>query len=295
MGRMKSLFKKNKAVKAAEKNAEKSMDNAQSSAKKGKPHNYALLVEDVFESNRLQGVMVIGNLYGKIKQGETMYLYQPEKPVKEVHVRAIELGPREEVVSAKNQQVGLCLDLESVEEVSRYAVLSNIRPIEGQLAERIVVNPRLLGLTMEYRRLYTNSTYMDELLAELCRSRFLLPLYIGQPPVPQADGSFSFASDAQVGFHSLKKWDDENQTVFPAFTDEMATLNWKDAFKEGQPRRFGVMYLPKIIEFVEKGHAGLVINPFGPASVFFPAELLGRVKESEFYKKMFAKPDENTN
>lgn len=295
MGRMKSLFRKNKAVKAAEKNAERSAENTQTSAKKGKMRNYTLLVEDVFETNRLQGVMVVGNLYGKIKQGDTMYLYQPEKPVKEVHVKTIELGPRDEVFSAKNQQVGLCLDLESVDEVSKYAVLSNIRPAVGQIAERIVVNPRFLGLTMEYRRLYTNSTYMDELLAELCRSRFLMPLYIGQPPVPQADGSFAFASDAQVGFHSLKKWDDESQTVFPAFTDELATLNWKDAFEEGQPRRFGAMYLPKVIEFVEKGHAGLVINPFGPVSVFFPAELLAQVKESEFYKKMFAKPNENQN
>ena len=294
MAKMRGFLKKKKKGEEVQESRVSNVSNTAAKKKKKQSH-YSLMVEDVFETNRLQGVMVVGNLYGKIKQGDTMYLYQPEKPAKEVHVLNIELGPRDEVFSAKNQQVGLCLDLERVDEVSRFAVLSDRKPLGASLSSRVVINPRLLGLTMEYSRLYSNSVYMQELLAELCRTRFLLPLYMEQPPIPQEDGSFAYSPDAQVGFRSLKKWDDETQTVFPAFTDEIAAMAWKDAFQKGQPRRYGVMLLPKLIEYVEKGHAGMVLNPFGPVPVFFPKELLEKVKEAEIYKERFVYPAQKQN
>lgn len=291
MRKNKGFFqKKKRAVPVPEQ-----VTNNDAAKKKKKPQHYSLMVEDVFETNRLQGVMVVGNLYGKIKQGDTMYLYQPDQPAKQVHVLNIELGPRDEVLFAKNQQVGLCLDLESKDEVSKFAVLSDMMPLSGSLSSRIVQNPRLLGLTMEYRRLYTNSVYMGELLSELCRSRFLLPLYMERPPLPQEDGTLAYNADSPVGFRSLKKWDDETQSIFPAFTDELAAMSWKDAFQKGQPRRYGVMLLPKLIEYVEKGHAGLVLNPFGPIPVFFPKELLETVKEFEIYKTRFVYPAQKQN
>ncbi len=295
MAKMRGFLKKKKKGEEVQESRVSNVSNTDVKKKKKQHQHYSLLVEDVFETNRLQGVMVIGNLYGKIKQGDTMYLYQPEKPAKKVQVLNIELGPRDEVFSAKNQQVGLCLDLESKEEVSKFAVLSDMMPLGGSLSSRIVINPRLLGLTMEYRRLYTNSVYMGELLSELCRTRFLLPLYMEQPPIPQEDGTFAYNPESQVGFRSLKKWDDETQTVFPAFTDEIAAMSWKDAFQKGQPRRYGVMLLPKLIEYVGKGHAGMVLNPFGPVPVFFPKELLETVKESEIYKTRFVYPIEKQN
>lgn len=291
--KMRGFLKKKK--KGTDVQESQAVNNSAAKKKKKQQQHYSLMVEDVFETNRLQGVMVIGNLYGKIKQGDAMFLYQPDKPAKLVHVLNIELGPRDEVFSAKNQQVGLCLDLESKDEVSKFAVLSDMAPLAGNLASKIVLNPRLLGLTMEYRRLYTSSAYMEELLAELCRTRFLLPLYMEQPPIPQEDGTFAYNPEAQVGFRSLKKWDDETQTVFPAFTDEIAAMSWKDAFQKGQPRRYGVMLLPKLIDYVEKGHAGMVLNAFGPVPVFFPKELLAKVKESEIYKIRFVYPAQKQN
>lgn len=264
--------------------------------KKGGERRYSLLAEDIFESSRLQGVMVVGNLHGKLREGDTMYVYQPKKPVMEVHVLKIELGPREEVAMAKDQQVGVCLDIENVEEISKFAVLSNIKPVEEGAEKRAVENPYLVGLTMEYSRLYTNSAYMDMLLYELCYARFLLPIYMDRPPVPQPDGTLGFGPDAQIGFRSLKKWDDETQSIFPVFSDEVALGAWKGAFQEGQPRQLASMFLPNLIEYVEKGgHAGMVLNPFGPIPVFFKKELLQTVKESEIFKARYVKKEENEN
>ena len=111
-----------------------------------------------------------------------------------------------------------------------------------------------------------------------------------RPPVPQADGSLAFGEDAFVGFRPLKKADDDSQLVFPAFTDELATMSWKEAFQKDQPKRFATMQLPYLIEYVRKGHAGLVVNPFGPVPVYFPKELLEQVEKSEVYIRRYIKP-----
>ena len=47
-------------------------------------------------------------------------------------------------------------------------------------------------------------------------------------------------------------------------------------------------FLPGIIHYVEKGHTGLVVNPFGPGTVKFPTELLKFVQNTEVYKRKFA-------
>ncbi len=267
----------------------KALKNEEEAKRRG-PKRCTLLVEDFFESSRMQGVMVIGNLHGRVREGDTLYLYQQEKPVKEVHVVGIELGPREVVDTARDQQVGVCLDLESVEEVSRFAVFSSVKPAEGEMAMRVIENPRLFGLMMEYDRLYQNSVYMDTLLYELCYAKFLVPLYMERPPIPQPDGSIAFGEETFVGFRSLKKTDDENQLVFPAFTDEVATMTWKEAFQEGQPKRFATMQLPHLLMEVRKGHAGIAVNPFGPVPVYFSKELLSQVEKSEVFFNRYVKP-----
>lgn len=284
----KNWFRKNK------KNIQEIKEKASKPVvRKGGVRRYSFLVEDVYESSRLQGVMVQGTIHGKIREGDTMYLYQPEKETKEVRVLTIETGPREIVETARNTKVAIGLDLEGTEEISRFAVLSSIAPQSENGGVKRVENPRLFGLMMEYQRLYTNNVYMDALVRELCLAEFVLPLYIDRPPLPQEDGTFAFGEDAQVGFRSLKKWDDETKTVFPAFTDEVALMAWKNAFHEQQPRRLVGMFFPKIMEYVEKGHAGLIMNAFGPVPVYFPVELLRQVQDSNFYKKLYEKPEAN--
>ena len=289
MGKVKNFFRKKQMPKQVQEQVQKEIQKAKKSER---ARRYCLMVEDMFESSRTQGVMVIGNVHGRVRVGDTMYLYQMNQPVKEVSVLSMELGPRDIVDTAKDCQVGLCLNLEHVEEVSRFAVLSSIKPLAGMAAERVIENACLFGLMMEYERWYTNSTYMDTLLYELCHAKFILPLYMDRPPMPQEDGTLAFGKDAQVGFRSLRKADAENVMVFPAFTDEIAAMAWKDAFSEGQPKRFATMRLPHLIDYVRQGHAGLTVNPFGPVPVYFPKELLERVEQSEIYKKRYPRQAE---
>lgn len=276
--------------KSAQKAAQDMTQKSSGETKRKRERRYTLLVEEVYESSRMDGVIVRGYLHGRVKQGDTMYLYHPEKPTKAVHITEIEIGPRQMAETARNQLVDLCLDLQSVEDVGRYAVLTSVKPVPRELADRLIENQRLFGLMMEYGRLYSNSVYMDALLYELCYAKFVLPFYMEKPPVPQPDGTLAFEKDTFVGFRSIKMAGEEGQTVFPAFTDEIAIAAWKDAYKEGQPRQVGTMQLPHLLENVRKGSAGLVINPFGPVPVFFPKELLDQVEKSDVFISRYVRP-----
>ena len=130
------------AKKVVQKSAQKAMQsaaqNADGGTKKKRERRCTLLVEDFYESSRMQGVVVSGNLHGRVKEGDTLFLYHPEKPLKIVHITSIELGPREFVDTAKDQKVDLCLDLESLDEIARYAVLSSVRPVPRELSGRLI-------------------------------------------------------------------------------------------------------------------------------------------------------------
>lgn len=286
-----SKDKKN-AKKVVQNGAQRAVQKPAVDEKKKREKRCSLLVEDFFESSRMEGVIVKGYLHGRIKEGDTMYLYHPEKTTKVVHIMGIELGPRQVAETAKNQLVEVCLDLKSLEDVGRYAVLSSVKPVPREMHGRLIENPRMFGLMMEYGRLYTNSVYMDALLFELCYSTFVVPLYMEKPPVPKPDGTLGFEEGTFVGFRPIRKAGEENQMVFPAFTDEVAIAAWKDAYQVGQPRQVATMQLPHLIEYVGTANEGLVINAFGPVPVFFPKSLLEQVKQSEVFMRRYGKKAE---
>lgn len=286
MGKIKELFRKNK-----KEQPEVSKDTAEEKKQGNEPvrrkteRRFSLLIEDAFQTNRIQGMMVLGMLHGKIREGDTVYLYQSSKPAMKLEVGGIEIGPRKPVNVAQNQQVGLCLDLKEKDAIPRYAVISSISPQEAADAA-VVENPRLLGLSMEYPRLHTNQDYFNLLLYELCQARFVVPVYMDRPPLPNPDGTLSFGKDAKAGFPSLKTSGDETKSVFPVFTDNGALWNWKEAFHPEQPKQTAAIRLPEVIRHVKNGHDGMVLNPFGPVPVFLPLDLLEKVEQTDVYQKL---------
>ncbi len=286
MGKIKELFRKNKGEQpgASRENIEKKRQE-NGPVRKKPERRFTLLVEDAVRPSRVQGTIVIGMLHGKVREGDTIYLYQSSKPAMELVVNGIETGPRKAVNVAQNQQVGLCLDVGEKDAIPRYAVISSISPQEAA-DTAMVENPRLLGLSMEYPRLHTNQDYINLLLYELCQARFVVPFYMDQPPLPNPDGTLSFGKDAKVGFPSLRKSGDEARSVFPVFTDGGALWNWKDAFHPEQPKQIAQIRFPEVIRHVKNGNEGMVLNPFGPVPVFLPLDLLEKVEQTDVYRKL---------
>lgn len=295
MSNFKRFFRKNKGVNIIpdkRKAVQTKVEEKNGTAGKDADRRFTLLVEDAFESSRLQGVMVLGKIYGRIRVGDTVYLYRGEKPTLKLNVLAIENGPRDMTETAKNQKTGICLDLEDLSEIPKYSVICSTPPMETIERDTPIENPRLLGLTMEYKNLYQNPEYFDALVYEVCKARLVVSLYMDQPPVPNPDGTFSFGKGAHIGFPALKKWDDDTKSVFPVFTDWGALYNWKGAFHEGQPKRTVNLRIQDAIAATKNGHAGMVINPFGPATVYFPLELLEQIEQTEGYRKMFQEKEQ---
>jgi len=293
MSKLKNLFQKNQGQKkvAGKKTAEAPKDWREMAGKNEK-RRFTLLIEDAVEVQRLQGIMVLGTVHGKIKEGDTVYLYQSMKPAIECKVLGLETGPRVTAEIAKNQKVGVCLDIEDATLIPRYSVLTNIAPRE-QIRNNAVENPRFLGLMMEYKRLHELPEYFSILLYELCYARFVAPFYMECPPIPGANGSLTFPEGAKVGIPSLKRSADDSQSIFPVFTDMHALEKWDGAFHKDQPKQTVLLRLSDVIAYVKNGHSGMAINPFGPVSVFLPLDLLEQVEQSEMYRKMFSKEEQS--
>lgn len=290
MGRLTTMFQKNREGKKSAKGSEQTAKIGKREAEKKENRRFSLLVEDALETQRIQGIMVLGTVHGKIKEGDTVYLYQSMKPPVELKALALETGPRVAAELAKNQKVGVCLNVEDATMIPRYSVLSSVSPREVLAGGKSAAeNPRLLGLTMEYPRLHENKEYFNLLLYELCYARFVAPFYMEQPPLPDVDGTMKFAPEAKVGIPSLKMNGEEEKSVFPVFTDLGAMWNWKEAFHKEQPKQTVILRLSEVISFASQGHDGIVINAFGPVPVFLPLDLLQQVAKTEMFKKLFEK------
>ena len=74
MGKKRSWFHGNKQARKAE-----TLSTEYAKEKKRRTYRNSFLVEEVYETSRLQGVIVLGTIHGKIREGDTMYLYQWHK------------------------------------------------------------------------------------------------------------------------------------------------------------------------------------------------------------------------
>ena len=81
---VKDLFRRSKEMEKEREKEQKSEPMKAGGKKDNKERRCTLLVESVLESARMQSVMVIGRIHGRVREEDTMYLYQPGKPAKKV-------------------------------------------------------------------------------------------------------------------------------------------------------------------------------------------------------------------
>ena len=78
---------------------------------------------------------------------------------------------------------------------------------------------------------------------------------------------------------------DSNKSVFTVFTDWLALANWKNLFDETHPPKAIIMRFPDVLN-VSKDN-GVIINAFGPTSIYLPNEVMQKITSLEGYKQEF--------
>lgn len=240
---------------------------------------FTLLVEDAFQLEEENGVVVVGNLHGKVKKGEKIYILFPNNRMMTSTVEELEVGPGRRVEDAEDDRVAIQIfDVKKKEYMPPFTIITNIVPNPDAQDGKVLENPLLLGMSMEYPKYGQQVTYNNLLIYVLCHTRYVVPANI------QTDSAAPGKAPV-IQFPSLAEPNGSGRYALPLFTDWNALSRWEGLFDEAHPAQSVVMPFPDAVEIC-KGR-GIVINPFGPMTISLSTENVQQIVNMENYQKEF--------
>lgn len=240
---------------------------------------FTLLVDQVFQLEGDEGILVVGDVFGKVKKGDRIYVLLPNNRMVPTVVDEMEIGPGRVATEAENDKVAIKItDIKRKEMVPALTVVTNIVPNPDAKEGKELENPMLFGMTMEYPVRGQEPTYNNLLIYQMCHTRFVVPASI--TAVSEEKGA-----PQQVRFPTLPDMNDTGRQLLPVFTDWKALSRWEGLFDEAHPEKSVIMSFPEAVAIC-KGE-GIVINPFGPMTIVITAENIQQIVNLDSYKKEF--------
>lgn len=252
---------------------------------------FTLVVEDTVQLQNNNGITVVGFIHGEIKVTDVVYVLQASGKITLSTVEGIETEEKNTLNTAKDQRVNIRLSqFKNKDDVSKLSVLTNIRPQTVVDISTAVQNPQLFGLLYEYPNMRNDPAYFNLLIFSLCHSNFLVPMFTEKEPISSDNGIAKFEKNTKIGFPSLKHPQNENITVFPMFTDWESLRRWKNIFDKNHMPKAMILTFPDAVEIAKTG-GGIVVNPFGPMSLFLSSEMINKIKSIPGYRNDFVKKE----
>lgn len=240
---------------------------------------FTLLVDQVFQLEGDEGILVVGDVFGKIKQGDSIYVLFPNNRMVATVVDEMEIGPGRAATEAENDKIAIKItDIKRKEMVPPLTVVTNIVPNPDAKDGKELENPLLFAMTMEYPVRGQEPTYNNLLIFLMCHTRFVVPASI--TVVSEEKGA-----PQRVQFPTLPDRNDTGRQLLPVFTDWKALERWEGLFDEEHPEKSVIMTFPEAVAIC-KGE-GIVINPFGPMTIVITAENIQQIVNLDSYKKEF--------
>ena len=269
-----------------------SQEGVISEAAKGNAANsergFTLLVEDTFNLKDNTGIVVVGTVHGVMTVGDAAYVLHPGNAITTTTIGGIEVAKDERSKVAIDQPIGLMLPgIKDKSQIAKYSVITSIHPQTVVDVNTAVENPYILGMSLEYSRFANDPEFSSLLVYKIAHGHYLAPMRLDKEPDKNPDGTCTFKEGATMGFISLKSNDEKGDNVFPVFTDWRTLGNWKQLFDNDNPPKTMIFSFPDCVTLTKKGNEGMVINPFGPSSIYVPMSLIDSVINSEGYKQEF--------
>ena len=297
MGLIDIFKKKEKQPKEKRQKTQAQQEANDTVANDGREFTY--VVEDVFGLRNDMGVVVVGNVHGCIREKDAVYIIQPGGQIILAEVSGLECRVQERM-----QRVGKAVDkpvsvhlaaIKNKQDISKWAVLTSIRPQPVVDVNTAVENPQILAFLREYNHFSEDTEFLNILTYAVVHAHYLVPLYVDKEPTANGDGTSTFQEGANLGFLSIKDPEDSTKNIFPVFTDWRALANWKNLFDENHPPRTMILSFPDCVTFVKKGHNSLAINPFGSNTMVLSEALVEKITGLWGYKNEFESKDANHN
>lgn len=248
---------------------------------------FTFMVEDSLSLDDNNGILVTGNLHGRLAVDDAAYIFHPNGQITLTTVHGIESN-NAPVREAENQTISIKLaDIKDKSLVQKYSVLTSIRPQHVINVNQAVENGQLLGLSMEFKRFCKESDYMSLFVYAVCHAHFLSPVYMSKEPKDNGDGTATFTEGSTLRFLTLNSPADKTKHHLPVFTDSVALQKWKIATGENQPPKSMILRFPDVVTISKKNMDGAVINPFGPVPVLLPGDYIEKITSLAGYKAEF--------
>lgn len=239
---------------------------------------FTLMVETAYQLDGDDGVVVVGNLHGKIKKGDKIYVIFPNNRMITSTAEEIEIGPGRRVAEAEDDKIALQIfEIKKKEHMPPFTIVTNIVPNPDVQNPRAIENPMLLGMSMEYIKRGAEPAYNNVLIFMICHTRYVVPARLAEEVVP--------GKGPQIKFPSLVDPSDSSRHVMPIFTDWNALRRWEGIFDGKQPEQAVILSFQEAVSVCQG--KGLVINPFGPMVISVSAENIQQIINLESYKKEF--------
>lgn len=240
---------------------------------------FTLLVEDAFQLEEENGVVVVGNLHGKVKKGDKIYILFPNNRMMASAVEELEVGPGRRVEVAEDDKVAIQIfDVKKKEHMPPFTIITNIVPNPDANEGKELENPLLLGMSMEYPKYGQQVAYNNLLIYIMCHTKYVVPASIN------ADAAAPGKAPV-IQFPSLAEPNGSGRYALPVFTDWNALSRWEGLLDAERPVQLLVMSFQDAVE-VCKGR-GIVLNPFGPMVISLSSENIQQIVNMENYQKEF--------
>lgn len=240
---------------------------------------FTLLVEDAFQLEEENGVVVVGNLHGKIKKGEKIYVLFPNNRMMTSTVEELEVGPGRRVTEAEDDKVAIQIfDVKKKEHMPPFTIITNIVPNPDAQNGKELENPLLLGMSMEYPKYGQQVAYNNLLIYIMCHTKYVVPASINSDAAAPGKAPV-------IQFPSLAEPNGSGRYALPVFTDWNALSRWEGLVDAERPVQLLIMSFRDAVE-VCKGR-GIVMNPFGPMVISLSTENIQQIINMENYKKEF--------
>jgi len=268
-----------KKVEEVKKEVVSAVEKSENGGNNSEARRFTLLVEEAFELKDGKGVVVGGNVHGRVNNHDSVYILHPllGDPVK-AEIDGIEDNPMSMVETAENTKVGLRFPaVKRRNEIPRYSVITNIRPLSKPSKEDPnAESPFLLGLCCEYNRLIKEGSFQGIFTFAVFSSKYITPVKLDVDKEKTTEDKAVIKKDSKISFKLIRKPDDENILALPVFTDYNELRKWKNAYADNdQPQNF-FMTFEQCAEIGLK-NGGFVINPFGEFPVFVSVDNIKHV------------------
>ena len=233
-------------------------------------------------------ITTTGDLYGEMHKGDKVFVYRPGGSIIMSEVMDIKSADDSqkaddgEVNGAKNAKVSVTMKFKfknvgvvAEKLIPKFTVISGIKPMNNPKGP--IENPALLGVSLKYTDNADNKEYLQILMGHMTLSRFIIPAHVGEEG---PDGK------KKLQIIAINKKDGDGR-MLPIFTDPAALSAWKELMQNEQKPTAVVVTFPEAVNMSKQDGVDLILNPYGPVAIQFPAGIIDTISKSKGYIDRF--------